>query len=321
MNKGFTLVELLGTIVILAIIMAIAVPSITSISETIKERQREHLIEKIEIAAAKYAYDTGETVVFVETLVTEGYLDGKEYDVVEDPLTNNILNCYVVEMEKQKDYYVAKFIDDINYKDNGSCNFEELTDYYSDFSINISAEKQEGDWYGGEVYLEAISSDFDIDCENDKCVWTSSSGANVVGKSKIKLEQKLLNANYTFQIIKNDKEYINDYEYGLLLKYKSSINVKIDNQSPTIYENEIKVTDKFIYTSSKNVTISATDGHGSGIDGYYLGIDNGESCDNVNLEYIPNKTFNVTENGNYLICVKDKMGNTSKYSMPINYIG
>lgn len=320
MNKGFTLVELLGTIVILAIIMAIAVPSITSISSVIKEKQREHLIEKIEIAAAKYAYDTGENVVLVEELVEKGYLDADKDNTIKDPLSLNELKCYAVEMEKKKDYYTAKFVDKNYlefYNGNWICDIGVYKNEDSCLTFSVNGEEiyydAELDWMSGEIILSAEGCD--INCEVDKCVWTSSSGANIVGTNEIKIDKKLLNTKYTFHLT-----YFGDDSDEVFNKYEISLNLKIDNEGPTIYENEIKVTDKFIYTPSKRVTISATDGHGSGIDGYYLGINNGESCDNTDLEYVSNKTFSVTENGDYLICVKDKVGNTSKYTMSINYI-
>ena len=71
-RNGFTLVELLLSIVILGIIMSLAIPSINSISTAMRESQRKNTIKKIEIAASKYAFDTGETIIFVDKLVTEG---------------------------------------------------------------------------------------------------------------------------------------------------------------------------------------------------------------------------------------------------------
>ena len=53
-NKGFTLIELLGVIVVLAVIMAIAVPSITGINNNIKKNMLNKKIELIEEAALLY---------------------------------------------------------------------------------------------------------------------------------------------------------------------------------------------------------------------------------------------------------------------------
>ena len=74
-NRGFTLVELLATIFILAIITTIGITSYTRVSNAIKKEQRNNKIKRIEEAATKYAFDTGKTVVFVDTLVVNGYID------------------------------------------------------------------------------------------------------------------------------------------------------------------------------------------------------------------------------------------------------
>ena len=75
-KKGFTLVELLVVIVILAVIMSIAIPSITSSVERSKAKQRERVINIIISAGELYAdkHKNGFTQVSVPTLIDEGYL-------------------------------------------------------------------------------------------------------------------------------------------------------------------------------------------------------------------------------------------------------
>ena len=88
-----------------------------------------------------------------------------------------------------------------------------------------------------------------------------------------------------------------------------------------LYGNELKVTDRFIYTTSKKVTISASDGQGSGIAGYYLALDTNQTCFKSGLSFQSSNTFTISNTGNYLICVKDKAGNISGYSgLNITYI-
>ena len=107
-NKGFTLIELLLTIAILSLMLAIAIPSYTGISNAIRENQRESIIKKIEVAASRYAFDTGETIIFVDKLVTEGYYESDDEEgTIKDPVNNERMNCYIIEMEKESDYYRA----------------------------------------------------------------------------------------------------------------------------------------------------------------------------------------------------------------------
>lgn len=321
-TKGFTLVELLLSIVILSLILLIAVPSISNISDAVRKSQRKNTIKNIEIAASKYAFDTGETIIFVDKLVTEGYIESDNDGNIKDPENNERLNCYIIEMEKVSDYYESKFIDGKNYDENGVCNLEKLKQQSSDILIEPQPkgeydENDKSTWLTGNIMLNAYGLGIDIDCETNKCVWTSTSGANVVGKDAIEVNKvtSTLNTTYTFQYtIYNDvSKEVN--------RYKQSYNLRIDNESPIIYENELNVTNKFIYTENKIVTISASDGKGSGIAGYYLAPNNSQTCYNNSISFQTSNKFTVTSNGNYLICVKDKAGNITSYSdLTIKYI-
>ena len=326
MNKnGFTLLELLASIVILSLILLIAVPAITNVSETIRENQRENLIEKIEIAASKYAFDTGKTIIFVDELVKEGYIESdKEDNTIEDPLTNQRMNCYVIEMEKTSDYYKATFKDEKNYDNNGVCDLNKLEEDDTELIIDVSNSSGKVDninsWINGsnnDITLKAISESniLDIDCNVNQCVWTSSSGLNKTGTDIILLDNigTILNSRYTFQIT------LYDINTESVKRYTSSVNLKIDNESPTIFDNEIKVTNKYDYKDSKEVTIIANDGKGSGIAGYYLALDDGISCNNISIEFKASNKFIVNEQGTYKICVKDNVGNISSSSLQINY--
>ncbi|WP_349408032.1 type II secretion system protein [Pseudalkalibacillus sp. SCS-8] len=87
-QKGFTLVELLATIVILGIIAAIAVPSIGALMSNTKENAHEANIEQIEEAARLYvmAEDiSSDDTVKVSKLVSDGYLE----EMPEDPKTGS----------------------------------------------------------------------------------------------------------------------------------------------------------------------------------------------------------------------------------------
>lgn len=320
-NKGFTLVELLLSIVVLALIMVIAIPSVDNVSEAVRKNQRDNNIKQIEIAASKYAFDTGETIIFVDKLVTEGYIESDEDGNIIDNLNNSRLNCYVVEMEKVSDYYNATFIDGKNYDNNGECDLSKLKEENAEVNIEVLNNgitvSDTDAWVRGTMSLRAYSDSVSVDCETNKCVWSSSSGASSLGTDSINLNNisGLLNTSYTFQMT------VYDNESSEIKRYKTSVNLKIDNEAPIIYENEISTTDKFIYTSTKKVKITASDGKGSGIAGYYLGLDNGQTCYSNDITYQAGNTFTISSNGDYLICVKDNTGNIRGYNgLKISYI-
>ena len=73
-KKGFTIVELLATIVILAIISTIAFAAYRNIQASMKETALKNKVAYIENASSNYANDTGNLVTIVQVLVDEGYI-------------------------------------------------------------------------------------------------------------------------------------------------------------------------------------------------------------------------------------------------------
>lgn len=91
-RKGFTLVELLAVITVLALIGLIAVPAITSIINNSKQKTKDIQIKEIEEHAKSWAADHAELLsedeaysLRVQVLIDEGYLDNEQ---VADPTDN-----------------------------------------------------------------------------------------------------------------------------------------------------------------------------------------------------------------------------------------
>lgn len=118
-NAGFTLVELLVTIILLALVAGIGAYSITSIMEKSKEENYNILIKNIQSAAETYyqecKYSNNDSIscnkannkdneysISLGSLVTYGYLKGntKNNDntyTIENPLNNqSIANCEII---------------------------------------------------------------------------------------------------------------------------------------------------------------------------------------------------------------------------------
>lgn len=86
MNKGFTLVELIGTIIILSLVVLIAVPAISrSLNKGVSDAD-EQFKRSVELAAESWASDNKENLpktqgdifqIYTEDLKYYGYLDGK----------------------------------------------------------------------------------------------------------------------------------------------------------------------------------------------------------------------------------------------------
>lgn len=124
-KRGFTLIELLAVIVILAIVIAVAVPSTMSISNNIKENLYCSKIDFIENAAKLYGEDRRDSFtsrytingasyygkkVQVKDLVTSNYLkkDNSTSPYIEDPRNKNasLDNLYITIYIKNDRIYV-----------------------------------------------------------------------------------------------------------------------------------------------------------------------------------------------------------------------
>ena len=110
-NKGFTLVELLAVLVILAAIMGIAIPSITSSMERTKEKQNEEKKAMLESFAELYVADhknaiynnlgtSTECHISISTLKNEGYLTS---DADKDT-DGNPFNGYIIFKKTENSY-------------------------------------------------------------------------------------------------------------------------------------------------------------------------------------------------------------------------
>lgn len=93
-KKGFTLVELLVVIVILAVIMSIAIPSITSSIERSKDKQKTQIIKLIESAGELYVDKHKNTVkpgqITLDKLIGDGLITAQE---MKDPFNEKRTLC------------------------------------------------------------------------------------------------------------------------------------------------------------------------------------------------------------------------------------
>lgn len=89
-KKGFTLMELLAVIVILAIIFTVAFPSISSSVERSKNKQLNAKIEVIEAAGEVYISDNNVNDVSIVTLFCDGILTKDE---LKDPFNEKNSLC------------------------------------------------------------------------------------------------------------------------------------------------------------------------------------------------------------------------------------
>lgn len=115
-KKGFTLVELLATLIVLALVMSLGTYSISSIIENSKEKNYELLISNIKDAAESYYNEcrymptmecsevNGGYQISLSELVVSGFLKGNSVDdsnnKVVDPRDNNDMSNCIINISK-----------------------------------------------------------------------------------------------------------------------------------------------------------------------------------------------------------------------------
>jgi type IV pilus assembly protein PilA len=299
-KKGFTLTELLAIIVIICVLLAIAIPLYSQVKKKSLEQSYYNVKSTVEVAAEKYASETGIEVTNVDTLVKTGYLPADdEQGNVYDPRNNSILNCFEVDISSDNNGdYKAEMIQEKRI-DNSTCD----TSYLTDNSAIIVKCTDGGEcgpinnWYYGKITLSVDLSKFGITDQNVTYSWTSSSGYSSTS-SEVTLDNisSVLSTTYSVVVKKDDNVF------------KASKLIQVDNEKP-IFLNEANIVDNETWSTSKTIKLTGTDGYGSGIKGYYVSnVNENINCSNVS-NYKTDTSYNLTENGTYEYCIIDKVGN------------
>lgn len=118
MRKGFTLIELLGIIILIGIIGLIAVPAVTNLVQSSKERMYDNQVAMIKGAAKKWAVqnvnelsESKPVFLSIDKLIKEGTIQQND---VKDPRrgNQNMNGCVVIEYDKNYKSYQYQYIED-----------------------------------------------------------------------------------------------------------------------------------------------------------------------------------------------------------------
>ena len=294
-KKAFTLTELIAVIVILSILVTLSVVVFMNIRKSVLQKEYDNLVVYLETKGVEYANDTHITTISVEDLIKEGYVKPDDATDIYDPRDKKSLNCYLIKMEFKDGEYVAKFSENIGRNEDGTCKEYTKTSDFKICKVNGSdcEEIVDDEWFGNDVTLGIKYRDVILGDKDVKYSWSTNSGFTSKEKN-VTTDVKLIgNVIYKCEVI-----------YGEITGVATK-NIKIDKEKPVI--SEIKVDTN--WSPSKIIEVIANDGMGSGIGGYSFVKDNG-----VCKEFIKENSINVDEMGNYRVCVKDNVGNTSEIS-------
>lgn len=310
-KNGFTLVELLASIVILAIIAALAISSYGKVSINVKQKAFENLKTHIETKAEDYASDTGNLITNVDELVKKGYLEGDDEEGnVKNPIDGAILNCHIVSIVEENSNLYGQYSEeeecDLNNIAINNLNVG-IKSYETENGTTKGNEIEAGKWTNKNVILEATIGE----------KINESDIASITWQSNAIREEREINNNFAVQknyLVEAEQIINTTYEVVLKMKdgtnYQASILVKIDKQRPIIYEIKVEKEEEWTNTE-KQMTITASDGNGSGIYGYYIGTN--ANCASEEYEINDSNSYSTKKDeGTYYVCVKDKAGNLAE---------
>ena len=340
-KKGFTLVELLATIAILAVLISLSIVVYNRVKENVLNKELENTISYIEAQARNYANDTNITVISVEDLILEGYIEPDDETDIYNPVTNESLNCYIVKSTYEDGKYTSTLDLEKNYRDeNGKCSTYEKE---SNLIIGLSLDNENYEvannnkWYKDNVYLVGMQKNSDnsyeqvIDESKYEFEWKSNLGTT-------KTAAKILTDTVDGVAIKIPYTLVLNWkENEELIKAEASATINIDKEDPKI--ERIEVPNSSEWSKEKSINIEATDGAGSGLKGIYVTISTEiEECVNefktcneeleTCIETLKSCTTNglykevdgetkieftgITSEGTYQVVAIDNVGNVSE---------
>ena len=321
-NKGFTLIELMAVIAIMAIIIGIAVPSYINITNSTNEKMYQNKVTTIIAKAEEYASDNNidNTSMSVAKLIEEGYLEPDNTNGAENELITNpkggYMDCNIINIAKLDGEY------NITVDNNNNCSIasndtitSSITIYAYPINNNVLGSSlgsnNNTSWSNEDVVLYADLSSVKNNITNSNITW--SAGASSQTKTNAIIEGASANYNnYANEILVSASVFLNtDYQMSIQLDtgtVTKTINVKIDKEKPYV---DAKANDKW-ESGNKDVLITGSDGTGSGIDKFYIGTT--KTTPTVNQFNIPsnnNQTTQKLDVGTYYIYSKDLAGNIS----------
>ena len=308
-KKGFTLVELLGVLVVLGLISVIIVPKVIDSITTSKEAAYQTQVETIENAAKKYGISNdllypkeGEKkYIAVKDLIAVGELSDKE---IINPKTGNKMNGYVlVEYNSGYQQYEYTYVEEIDENTLGAMGptyeVKDPDKWTTSKNVTIIYPKGNGKYEYEFIFkgiVEIGGHEYNHTEQDWKEKWSSTPELrkNITFKTNGSLIAR----------VKNKDEYIN----GSTLEIE-----KIDNTAPSA----VLGYDKNTLTTNKIDLVATCTDDESGISKYLFKLGNGNWIDNGTSNKYTFSNLNNTTSYNFSVECINGVGMTSQSTLPI----
>ena len=255
-KKGFTMVELLVSFVVMAFILGIGVVSYRFIIDKIASNYYDTLEEELLLAGSDYFTNhredkplSGYSAVYIDELVGDKYIETLKDRNGNVCSKNNDSKVFIYKTEAGYDYEACLVCNE--YKTSGTyCNGLALG------VINISAVKADGSSYNPLLSYENTSwsnSDvtvtFSVSTDVTKFVITNTNNGDK------RVCDSIVNRSCSMEFTNTSTYKVEAYNNSVEVAPSKGFNVKIDKEAPVISYNLESET----YDENKIVTVTATD--------------------------------------------------------------
>ena len=310
-RKGFTLVELLVTIVIVSLITVITLVSVNKVMDVTKENKNKISLKNIQTSARTYveefkredkfwsvnsaADETEYACASVGMLINKGFL---KKNILNTTLDGKTITRNTSVLIKRNRHTKVLSNEELIFNSKNCTETNEI-----DIDFIVSGDPGENDWYIGDVTVELrIVNEGQIQKDETKYTLTedgaSSNNFTVTGyKTEINEEGKNIDFCVTVVSLKDEEKTfcISD----------DSEKIFIDKTKPTLSEDNFKFDENYNLIAN-NATDNVTSSENIK---YYLTYDNEEETIG-SAEFTINNDTRI-ENKEVKVYVKDEAGNTS----------
>ncbi len=329
-RNGFTLVEMMAVIVLIAILAVIGVATYTNVNESAKEKTLESKKEQIRTSAIKWAKEnniSNKTIISVNALVVEGYLTAEENEVgkigvITNPVTGENMICNTVDISFKDGEYIAVVNDTAQ---NCTLATQSLVDtnisikVVDESNINKTGSNSISAWTNQNVMIIVSSSAYDsratsisYDFEGNTVTKQKSGKQKYTGNSYIS-EPSANNYYNVFHVNANlilNTKIVVTYNIAGENSKSRAYTIRIDKEEATA----IVETDNEWTTTDKKVTVKTDDGKGSGPRYFYITKTDSASEMSTANRYNATGFDKITkklEIGKYYVWTEDRAGNVS----------